>query len=178
MGLNRYYLWQINNSYDTSWVGFDLFVWSQLECHLAVIFACAPALRVFFRRYLHATYRSYASGTHPRTHSRTKDSSWSMQDASTAATSVGPMNPTAKLETIDELGLVEHYEQKPATVSDAWSRRSSDTIPRIATAEDYETYNMRQLQRHGYKKSVASERSVSRQGSRAEEVNGVCIRFD
>ena len=31
--------------------------------------------------------------------------------------------------------------------------RSGDTIPKIKTAEDYEAYNMKQLSRHGYKRS-------------------------
>ncbi|EMC95582.1 hypothetical protein BAUCODRAFT_40492, partial [Baudoinia panamericana UAMH 10762] len=47
-----YYLWQINHTYDTSWAGFNLFAWSLVECHLAILCACAPHLRAFFRRYL------------------------------------------------------------------------------------------------------------------------------
>ncbi|KAF2773743.1 hypothetical protein EJ03DRAFT_286011, partial [Teratosphaeria nubilosa] len=40
-----YYLWKINHNYDTSWTGFDLFVWSLLETHGAIICACAPSMR-------------------------------------------------------------------------------------------------------------------------------------
>ena len=47
-----YYLYQLNHTNDTSWAGFDVFVWSLPECHLAIIFACLPALRALIRRYL------------------------------------------------------------------------------------------------------------------------------
>ncbi|EME42364.1 hypothetical protein DOTSEDRAFT_133091, partial [Dothistroma septosporum NZE10] len=45
-GIGRtFYLWKINHTYDTSWAGFSLFVWSVVECHLAIVCACAPSLR-------------------------------------------------------------------------------------------------------------------------------------
>lgn len=109
---------------------------------------------------------------HSRSHVRTKDSEISTQDASTVAPSVAVMNPTAKLDTIDEQHLVQDTDAKPATVSDSWSRRSSDTMPRVTNADEYETYNMRQLRRYGYQKSVASERTLSH-GATTHDVQGV-----
>ena len=35
---------------------FDVFIWAQLELQLGIICASLPALRVFFRRYLSATF--------------------------------------------------------------------------------------------------------------------------
>ncbi|KAK4508404.1 hypothetical protein PRZ48_002142 [Zasmidium cellare] len=46
------YLERLGSHWDITWLGFDVFVWSQLEVQLAIICASAPALRVFFRRYL------------------------------------------------------------------------------------------------------------------------------
>jgi len=52
-----YYLYALNHTYDTSWTGFNLFVWSLLECHLAIIFACAPALKAFVGKFMGAKVR-------------------------------------------------------------------------------------------------------------------------
>ncbi|OCL10226.1 hypothetical protein AOQ84DRAFT_3271 [Glonium stellatum] len=37
---------------DTTWLGFDVFCWSQLECQFAIICASAPSLKVFISKYL------------------------------------------------------------------------------------------------------------------------------
>ncbi|QIW95024.1 hypothetical protein AMS68_000542 [Peltaster fructicola] len=53
VGIARtYYLWEIGQNEDLSWIGYDLFVTSQVECQLALICTCAPSLRVLVRRYL------------------------------------------------------------------------------------------------------------------------------
>lgn len=52
-GVGRtYYLIKLGNTYDTSWTGFDLLVWTVVEMQLGIICTCAPSLRAFFRRYL------------------------------------------------------------------------------------------------------------------------------
>jgi len=52
-GVGRtYYLIKLGNTYDTSWAGYDLLVWTIVELQLGIICACAPSLRAFFRRYL------------------------------------------------------------------------------------------------------------------------------
>lgn len=50
--VRTYYLEKLGTATDLTWIGFDVFVWSQLEVQLAMICASAPALRVLFRRYL------------------------------------------------------------------------------------------------------------------------------
>lgn len=47
-----YYFNGLVYTLDETWLGYDIFVWAQLELQLAIICASAPALRVFFRRYL------------------------------------------------------------------------------------------------------------------------------
>ncbi|GAB7366365.1 hypothetical protein MBLNU230_g8164t1 [Neophaeotheca triangularis] len=53
-----YYLTEMGTNPDTSWIGFDLFIWSIVECQLGIICACAPSLRAFLRKYLVDALRS------------------------------------------------------------------------------------------------------------------------
>lgn len=54
--------------HDLTWVGFEIFAWTEVEMQLAMICASAPALRAFFGKYLcdHFTKasrsRTYATG--------------------------------------------------------------------------------------------------------------------
>jgi len=58
-----YYLWQIAHSPDIFWAGFDLYVWSLVECHLAIICTCLPSLRAFFRYYFGEARRTNNGST-------------------------------------------------------------------------------------------------------------------
>lgn len=58
-----YYLVRLGYDYDVSWTGFSLYVWSITECQLAIICACAPSLRAFFRRYLSDAVQRSLSGS-------------------------------------------------------------------------------------------------------------------
>jgi hypothetical protein len=62
-------------TYDTSWVGFSLLVWTTVELQLGIICACAPSLRAFFRRYLSSMFSrpSVNGGGHSKSRSRTTD---------------------------------------------------------------------------------------------------------
>ena len=50
--IRTYYLTKLGYDYDITWLGYDVFVWATLELQLAIMCACAPALRVLFRHYL------------------------------------------------------------------------------------------------------------------------------
>lgn len=59
-----YYGTKLGYSYDPSWTGYYLNLWSNLEVQLSIICASAPALRVFFRRYLrHSSSPSPGGGS-------------------------------------------------------------------------------------------------------------------
>lgn len=155
----------MNHTYDTSWTGYDLFVWSSLECHLAVIFACAPALRAFFRHYLqdpiNRNFRSRRSGSVPDYQHQQKSPYVSARDISAHRNSGATI--TAMPAVINATPPAAHFEKPREEEQDAgWSRRSSDTFPRISSAEEYESFNMMQLQRHGYKRSSNSMLSNAR----------------
>jgi len=144
-GGRLYYLWKINNSYDTSWTGYDLFVWSLLECPLAIIFACAPSLRAFVRRYLQDPYRTFRSGAESRGANWTKGSISHSGSAMRNSITIKE-SPVGRLSDIDERVLVKSPEGRITATDDLWSRRSSDTVLPIANAEDYESYNLKRLQ--------------------------------
>ena len=44
--------------YDFTWVAFDVYFWTMLEFGLGIICACAPSLRVLFKRYLSEKFSS------------------------------------------------------------------------------------------------------------------------
>lgn len=45
-------LQRLGTHWDITWLGFDVFIWSDLEVQLAIICASVPSLRVLFRQYL------------------------------------------------------------------------------------------------------------------------------
>jgi hypothetical protein len=50
--VRTYYLEKLGHSLDLTWVGYDVYIWAQLEIQLSLICASAPALRALFRAYL------------------------------------------------------------------------------------------------------------------------------
>ena len=143
-----YYFWKINHTYDTSWTGFDLFLWSLLECQLAIIFACAPSLRVFLRRYLGETLRSTVrTGSYTRTTSYARDASsdhsaWWNGSRWTNIEN-GKQESMFSPETSDKPG----DEITSSNQQTAWNRTSMIRSPSPAAGgpNEYEPYNMRQL---------------------------------
>ena len=170
-----YYLWQINNTpnHDTSWTGFDLFVWSLLECHFAIIFACAPSLRAFVRRYLgeHIS-RTFGSSSNRSRNNRSDgrgapaESGW--QDNSTMRQSGIPMDNFAKQPAQQHVeakpskdtlnGRFNFYQEESATPS----THSVAERP-IRSADEYEAYAVQRQQmiRHAYHRSLSTKDSES-----------------
>jgi hypothetical protein len=73
-GIGRtYYLIKLGNTYDTSWTGFELLIWTIIELQLGIICACAPSLRAFFRRYVSEALRKSLSSSKNKSKSGTRD---------------------------------------------------------------------------------------------------------
>jgi hypothetical protein len=73
-GIGRtYYLIKLGNTYDTSWTGFDLLIWTIIELQLGIICACAPSLRAFFRRYVSEALRKSLTSSKNKSKSGTRD---------------------------------------------------------------------------------------------------------
>lgn len=51
--ITRTYLYyKMSYHYDFTWVAFDVYFWTMLEFGLGIICACAPSMRVIFKRYV------------------------------------------------------------------------------------------------------------------------------
>ena len=70
--VRTYYLEKLGHTLDLTWVGFDVYVWAQLEIQLSLICASAPAFRALFRTWLSGSMmRALSSGrSHNKRESR------------------------------------------------------------------------------------------------------------
>lgn len=170
----RYYLWELNHTYDTSWTAFNLFVWALLECHLAIIFACAPSLRAFLRRYLGEAFnRTFHSSSNNRSKSGTNNRS---HNASTLRDEYTTPDPEiGKAKTAVETRVIEKPSEEALEFRTIGSGggRSSFTI---TNPEEYEAYNMRQLNKHGYLRRDTTEDDLNDPRRRHDVTNAVSFR--
>jgi hypothetical protein len=72
--VRTYYFDHLWHTYDLTYAGYDVLIWAQLELQLSLICASAPALRVFFRRYLANPIRALSSGRSHMDSARDRDS--------------------------------------------------------------------------------------------------------
>jgi hypothetical protein len=177
-----YYLWKINHTYDTSWTGFNLYVWSLVECHLAIIVACAPSLRAFLRRYLRDTFkRTFDSASSYARRRRERGGGGGGAEKNTGSNSSG--GTTNQSSALRYSGALSAADWKPKTMmnSDTLGGKGPQTWPivetreddgessageevalqhpppmqpKIKSVEDYQAYNLQQLSRHAYKRSM------------------------
>ena len=143
----------LNHTYDTSWAGFNLFIWALLECHLAIIFACAPSLRAFVRRYLGEALRTFRTSSNNRSKNATSNRSHNESTLRHSAAITDPEIGKA-ITTVDQRVIEKPSEEaiEFRTVGSG-GQRSSLTI---TNPEEYEAYNMRQLNKHGYLRRKSS----------------------
>lgn len=100
-------------TYDVTWAAYHAWVWTAVEAHLAIICASAPALKVFFKKYLQVS--SFGSGFrstmkrsmgHPGTDRRTGDVSYGI--SSTAGKGTYPYGSQLKSVSDDvEMGAIK-----------------------------------------------------------------------
>lgn len=134
------------HSSDITWQIFNVYIWSQLELQLGIMCASAPALRVFFRKYLHATFSR-------STRSR---SGYDMAD-NVPSNKVSMIVDPESVQHISEAPKAYVPDQKqhadvdvsPVTESDfdTWSSAASER-KLIRSPGDYEAYNMRNMEKY------------------------------
>lgn len=62
--LRIYYIHKIfYETYDTTWAAEDVWIWTMVEAHLAIICASAPAIKVFFKAYFTGSFTGSLSRT-------------------------------------------------------------------------------------------------------------------
>ncbi|CAK3965534.1 Hypothetical predicted protein [Lecanosticta acicola] len=137
-----YYLWKIQHSYDLAWTGFDLLAWALVETQLAIICACAPALRVFFRRYLRDPIK--------RGFTNYNGASKQPTLSSTHLSSSRPQRDSRNFHELRELESGIHGVAYPAPVI----KRESEEVerartPPITNAEEYTRYAVERVSRQG-----------------------------
>ncbi|KXS98993.1 hypothetical protein AC578_6164 [Pseudocercospora eumusae] len=194
-----YYLWKVQHDIDSTWTGFSLLAWSIVECHLAIICACAPSLRVFFRRYLMDTLRRslssvshYAHGSHDR-----KEPLCSADFMSTANRDSRGFCELKELESgvhgltipppvivgdssrvSEKVRYVETSTGKIVEKKPSKTKRHHDSpppTPPITSAEEYESYAIERLSRH---ETVVREKSFTGLSQRASRTASILNRFD
>lgn len=111
------YLIKLGKTYDTSWTGFNLLVWTIIEMQLGIICACAPSMRAFFRRYLSDRIRK--SLTLSSRNKRSRGTNDSKSHSTNPQRSCQSRNRDKEPEAIDMQVLTahdsanEHLEQPP-----------------------------------------------------------------
>jgi hypothetical protein len=90
--VRTYYFDHLWHTYDLTYAGFNVIVWAQLELQLSLVCASAPALRVFFRRYLAMPLRALSSGRSNMGSTRDRDS----RRTATRLTDDGSSLPTSQ----------------------------------------------------------------------------------
>jgi hypothetical protein len=97
--VRTYYLEQVGHSSDLTWVGYDVYIWAQLETQLALICASAPTLRVFFRDYLSISVLRALSSARTGSRRDTRRASKRLPDDSTDSNRTGDSVPLTKIPT-------------------------------------------------------------------------------
>ena len=160
-----YYLSKLGTHYDITWIGFDVFIWSVLEVQLAIICACAPALRVLFREYLKdpisRAMQTASSLSRSGIRSTNRDSK---QIESSGVVTYSQRRESADVRDTAEKNPVKH-DVRPSldTVGEQEVESSPSTFGSeanvIKTPADYEAYALQNLERHrkhSYSKSRTS----------------------
>lgn len=170
--VRAYYLTRLGTEYDQFWIGFDVLLWSDLECQLAIICASIPVLRVLFRRYLQGPLSRF---THSSSHGRSTTQGSVQVVRQTIVTDVHELdvrqgfkhNATRSLEKVlaDEMDVDDGFKHNatPAlrTISEDFSDTEikkapasrpaiydTDDADAISTPEQYEEYTLRNLNKY------------------------------
>ncbi|TKA81182.1 hypothetical protein B0A55_02624 [Friedmanniomyces simplex] len=169
--VRTYYIYKLGVEYDITWVGYNLFLWSSLEVHLALICASAPALRVFFREYMsdplsraiHSTRSLTSMRNTNRDSKQTEDGGVAYpshaRDSSIGSSEYGDRkliqhNVKPSLETVGE---TEVESSSPYMRARSPTRESQQ----IRTPADFEAFALQNLERHRPPPRAAFTRELS-----------------
>ncbi|QIW97513.1 hypothetical protein AMS68_003031 [Peltaster fructicola] len=175
-----YYFTGLAYTLDETWLGYDVYVWAQLELQLAIICASAPALRVFFRRYLsdplnRAIHSAKATGSAIRSghrNSNTIPEHSIVHYPSNHSRNVSEVAAQRPFNSVDdymgEKGSTSYYTHVREEISPI-STTTSEKPQAIRTPADFEHYALNNLERNrpfpprpAYHRpsSIASETSI------------------
>lgn len=106
---------------DVTWIAFDILVWGVLECHLALVCASAPALKVFFDVYVVAPItRSRSKGSAASNSTYASDDTFQPLAAGCTQTTIR----TGSIPTLLKIGDGSEISEKGIVVSTRFSLSS------------------------------------------------------
>ncbi|KAK4900655.1 hypothetical protein LTR27_002371 [Elasticomyces elasticus] len=157
--VRTYYIHQLGVSYDITWQGYSLFVWSALEVHLALICASAPALRVFFREYMSDPLSRALQSTRTMTSARGSNRDSRQPDGSTMVSySSHARDSSVGTSECGDKKLIQHNVKSPLdTVGEAEVEPSSPYMMarsqardsyKVKTPADFEAFALQNLEKH------------------------------
>jgi hypothetical protein len=126
-----YYLEKLGHTLDLTWVGFDVYIWAQLEINLSLICASAPALRALFRTAL-SSARSHNNKRESRRQSKRLPEESS--DSSRGKSPI-PMQPIVGEKASALTGSSSQENLNRAYPTRSESNKSTDTTAAAAAAD-------------------------------------------
>lgn len=140
--VRTYYLFEVGRQSDVSWYIFDVFVWSQLELQLGIMCASAPALRVFFRRYLSGAVSRAVNSSR----SRPSRLGYRLEEEP----GVDGQTSVQRVEdwTTKRLSKEEGTFVAQSEMGSQSSISTFNHVNQIRTPEDYEAYNLQNMEKY------------------------------
>ncbi|KAK3722931.1 hypothetical protein LTR37_002076 [Vermiconidia calcicola] len=141
-----YYLKKVGTATDLTWIGFDVFVWSQLELQLAMICASAPALRVLFRRYLRDN-KPHTVHSNSWSHNGIRNDMCDSKQPDLAT--VDSLNTSDGFSEGSDRYMTKHNATpalEPVFEQDLECPRARTPVDLIKTPADFEAYALRNLE--------------------------------
>ncbi|USW55931.1 hypothetical protein Slin15195_G092500 [Septoria linicola] len=153
------YLWKIQHTADTTWTGHTLFAWSIVETQLAIMCACAPSLRAFFRRYLLDTLKRTCSSVshyaHGSFHSTdyagktTKTNSEGFSELKQLESGVHGIQYPPPVILNEQERELRISQSSPCGSDFAFNEtKALPPSPKVTSADQYERYANERLSRH------------------------------
>nr|POE86963.1 hypothetical protein CFP56_63995 [Quercus suber] len=144
-----YYTYLLGAEYDASWIGYNLYVWSDLELQLSIICASAPVMRVFFRKYLSG---SMSRMLHTAKSGTNNGSRGSHPLDPEAVTQFAHKHSPSHDSQLDDKLLIKHQVQtgmQPVAEDECSSPSSIAQAEHIIrTPADFEAYALRNLEKN------------------------------
>ncbi|KAK5125205.1 hypothetical protein LTR85_000881 [Meristemomyces frigidus] len=147
--VRTYYLYEVGQKSDVSWLIYDVFVWAQLEVSVAIICASAPALRVLFRTYLSAPFSRARNAT------RSIASRQSNRNSGLSGIVIRRISgPDDQFQRDDFSAKHSTKPSGDSTVSerevdaDSPSSTAASTHYIIKSLADYEAYNLQNMEKY------------------------------
>jgi len=142
-----------------SWYIFDVFVWSQLELQLGIMCASAPALRVFFRKYLSGAVSRAVNSSR----SRPSRLGYRLEEEP----GVDGQMSVQRVEdwTTKRLSKEEGTFVAQSEMGSQSSISTFNHVNQIRTPEDYEAYNLQNMEKYRETATGRPSRDIQMYGS-------------